>query len=343
MSIEMKPRSPAQRHAPSRGAALLLAMIVLTLVATVAAGMVYQQQRAVHVEAAERARTQAYWMLDSGIDFGRYVIRRFSTTKPKEGAPWDTDLQETRLSSLLAADRDNSADANLEAFISGRVEDAQSRYNLRNVLDNDGKEIDAEVKTLERICTLAGSPGLAPTLLAALKAMRTVPVNGPVLDSTAANAYPLTRIEHLRWLGVDAVTLERLMRYADLLPDNATKLNINTASAEVIQAVGDTSAGVAAQLQRVGAVPATRFNSVGEANSTVGLVEDKMLAEGRFDHSSSYYYIHATVRFEDRALTARALVKQEGSGSNANIRLLRLERGPVALPGSNMAATGPRS
>lgn len=327
---------------PSRGAALLLAMIVLTLVATVAAGMVYQQQRAVHVEAAERARTQAYWMLDSGIDFGRYVIRRFSNTKPKEGAPWDTDLQETRLSSLLAADRDNNADGGLEAFISGRVEDAQSRYNLRNVLDNDGKEIELEVQTLQRICELAGTPGLVPTLLAALKAMRTAPVNGPVLDSTVANSYPLTRMEHLRWLGVDAVTLERLMRYADLLPDAGTKLNINTASAEVIQAVGNKPAGVAAQLQRVGAVASSRFNSVGEANSTLGLVDEAALPEARFDHTSSYFYIHATVRFEDRALTARALVKQEGSGSNANIRLLRLERGPAVVPSSNTAATGSR-
>ncbi len=38
------------------GAALLLAMIILTLVGTLAAGMVWHQHRAIEVEAAERAR-----------------------------------------------------------------------------------------------------------------------------------------------------------------------------------------------------------------------------------------------------------------------------------------------
>jgi general secretion pathway protein K len=41
-----------------RGAALLLAMIIVALVATVTAGMVWQQNRAVQVEAAERARAR---------------------------------------------------------------------------------------------------------------------------------------------------------------------------------------------------------------------------------------------------------------------------------------------
>jgi general secretion pathway protein K len=39
-----------------RGAALLTAMIIVTLVATLAAAMVWQQWRAVQVEVAERAR-----------------------------------------------------------------------------------------------------------------------------------------------------------------------------------------------------------------------------------------------------------------------------------------------
>lgn len=48
-----------KRRRPPRGAALLVAMIVLTLVATLAAGMIWQQSRAIGVEGAERARVQA--------------------------------------------------------------------------------------------------------------------------------------------------------------------------------------------------------------------------------------------------------------------------------------------
>ena len=50
----MRRRTPSP--SPQRGAALLTAMIIVTLVSTLAAGMVWQQWRAVQVEVAERAR-----------------------------------------------------------------------------------------------------------------------------------------------------------------------------------------------------------------------------------------------------------------------------------------------
>ncbi|MBQ1762023.1 MAG: general secretion pathway protein GspK, partial [Aquincola sp.] len=61
-----------QRRTPprwrQRGAALLLAMIVLTLVATLAAGMVYQQDRAIRVEAAERAHEQTAHVAQGALE-----------------------------------------------------------------------------------------------------------------------------------------------------------------------------------------------------------------------------------------------------------------------------------
>ena len=154
------------RFRSERGAALLLAMIVLTLVSTVAAGMVWQQSRAIQIEAAERARAQAGWMLNSGIDFAREVVRRYGNADPRHEQAWDTELAETRLSALLAADRDNSADAALEAFISGRVDDAQSRYNLRNLMTTAGAkpDDDKELKTLQRLCAVIGLNGTAEPL-----------------------------------------------------------------------------------------------------------------------------------------------------------------------------------
>ena len=47
------------------GAAMLLALLIMTLVATLAAGMVWLQWRGIEVEAAERARAQAEWLLNA--------------------------------------------------------------------------------------------------------------------------------------------------------------------------------------------------------------------------------------------------------------------------------------
>lgn len=56
------------RPRPARGAALLVAMVLLSVVATLAAGMVWQQWRAVQVETAERSRHQSGWMLLGALD-----------------------------------------------------------------------------------------------------------------------------------------------------------------------------------------------------------------------------------------------------------------------------------
>ena len=58
-----------------RGAALLLAMLIVTIVATLAAGMVWQQWRGIEVEIAERARAQAAWLIEGATDWARLILR----------------------------------------------------------------------------------------------------------------------------------------------------------------------------------------------------------------------------------------------------------------------------
>ena len=94
-------RRPAPRARPAqRGAALLLALLLVALVATLASAMVWQQWRAVQVEAAERARAQAAWVLDGATDWSRLILREDARTGSNDHAaePWATPLAEARLS-----------------------------------------------------------------------------------------------------------------------------------------------------------------------------------------------------------------------------------------------------
>ena len=133
-------RQHAPRHRQQRGAALLLAMLILTLVATLASGMVWQQWRAIQVEGAERARTQSAWILSGALDWARLILREDARTGGADhlGEPWAVPLAEARLSSFLAADRDNNSAAEtdeIEAFLSGSIVDAQARWNLRKLVN----------------------------------------------------------------------------------------------------------------------------------------------------------------------------------------------------------------
>lgn len=158
-----------------RGAALLTAMIIVTLIASLAAGMVWQQYRAVQIEAADRARAQSAWILQGALDWARLILQedaKQNRNKPVDhlGEPWAVPLAEARLSTFLAADKNAAGDDDgPEAFLSGSIEDAQSRYNLRALLGGT-KVPELEQRVLERLCSQVNAPpGTAAVIIAGLR------------------------------------------------------------------------------------------------------------------------------------------------------------------------------
>jgi general secretion pathway protein K len=305
----------------SRGAAILLAMLVLTLVATVAAAMVWQQSRAVEVEGAERARAQAGWMLTSGIDFAREVVRRYADADPQRDQPWDVALAETRLSTLLAADPDRNADTDLEAFLSGQVEDAQARYNLANLFRDDGSLDPLERATLKRLCEALGLSGVDELLVAGLQQAQV----GAGTGLATGAAVPPGSFAQLRWLGLDDATLAALAPHVDLLP-RRSPVNLNSATAPVIYAAID---GI--DLPTAGRLVRQRQNRFARLEQ---LKEERLVPDSarvdpqRVTLRSTLVTVSATVRYEDRTLTERALLEVTGGGASARALVLRRERRP---------------
>ena len=123
-----------------RGAALLIAMLTVALVAMFAAASLWQQWRSVEVETAERARIQSGWILTGALDWARLLLREdelASGLVDHLGEPWAVPLKEARLSSFLAADSSNTttdlAPDTMEAFLSGQIVDLQSMMNVNNM------------------------------------------------------------------------------------------------------------------------------------------------------------------------------------------------------------------
>ena len=79
-----------RRWSGQQGAALLLAMVIVALVAAVTAGMVWQQTRVVQVEAAERARVQAAWILSGALDWARLILREDLRNNRASAQPHDS-------------------------------------------------------------------------------------------------------------------------------------------------------------------------------------------------------------------------------------------------------------
>ncbi len=302
------------------GAALLLAMVIVALITTIASGMVWLQARAVQVEAAERARTQAGWILSGALDWARLILREDQRGSRQRGnpydalsEPWATPLAEARLSTFLAADKDNNSDSGPEAFISGSIIDAQSRFNVRGIVDGAGKAVPVQVAALQRLANLAGAPGDTASRIAELMSQ----AYGPVGDA-GPQGPPLRprQLSDLAWMGMEPATLQRLAPWVDLLP-LPTPVNVNTASREALTAALDgVDLGTAERL--VQSRQRKPFETLAEIEAQL---PQGVRAEGsRISVGSSWFLVAGRLRLEERVLEERSLLQRDADRVNVRRR-----------------------
>jgi len=303
-------RSPTPtppRSSRQRGAALLTALIIVTLVVTLAASMVWQQWRAVQVETAERARMQSSWILQGGLDWARLILREDARSGRPTALtePWATPLAEARLSSFLAADKNNNAeDDGPEAFLSGSISDAQARFNLANLVDAAGKLSQPDLEAVERLCQTVGlATDVATRIATGLRDAQAAGSGG----NGNAPLRPRT-LAQLAWLGLDAATITALEPYATLLPTRAP-VNANTAAREVLAAV----------IKGLDLATAERLVQLRQRDpfKTLQAVETQIPGLGPLNGQqvsvvSSYFEVRGRLRLDDRVLEQRSLVFRSG-------------------------------
>ncbi len=326
-----------------RGAALLAAMLTVTLVATFAATALWQQFRAIEVETAERGRLQAAWILTGSLDWARLILREDANTGGVDhlAEPWAVPLNEARLSSFLAVDASTSAaepGRELDAFLSGQITDLQSRMNVINLIDGVGVSKTALV-TFGRLFESLGLPASQLTDFASqlLEASRGAnPAANPIGVPGAAPATPSAptdsatpllaqRVDQLVWLGLPPATLELLRPFITLLPVR-TEINLNTASAEVIHAATPGMDMVDAQ-KLVSVRASSHFRLVGDAIRLVSN-PDVQLAMAQHAVSSRYFEVRGLLRVEQTVVEERSVLQRD----RLVVRTLWRDRGVARTP-----------
>ena len=290
-----------------RGAALLAAMLTVTLVATLAAAALWQQWRDVEVETAERNRVQAGWLLLGALDWSRVVLQEDGRANRSNlvdhlGEPWAVPLQEARLSTFLAAqnnvsqNEDSGADV-LDAFLSGEIIDLQSRLNLRNLLDDAGKAYtDETLKPFLRLFGRLGLPSGAVLQIAnGLQQAQGKAPDAPLMPRTVAQ---------LSWLGIAPQLIARIEPYVTLLPQRTT-VNINTASAEVLWASTENLDWAGAN-QIVQQRASTPFKSLDAAAKSLG--RPNVFSSDLHAVFTRYFEARGRLRLGENVLSQRSVL-----------------------------------
>ena len=288
------------------GAALLTAMLTVTLVASIAAAALLQQWRNVEIEAAERTRVQSRWILTGALDWGRLILREDARSGGADhlGEPWAIPLEEARLSTFLATDRNKTEDSGADIFLSGRISDLQSRLNVRNLVDGANISKPAQqafAKLFEHLGLPAGElTTLTNNLFAALEIRDGRP---------AANAALLPqRVSQLSWLGLSRGSWLALQPFITLLPV-PTPVNLNTADAIVLYACIPTLDMAQAQ-QLVSNRQMQHFRALPEVNRLFG--DTLVLNDQMHSVSSRFFEVHGRLRMEQAVVEEHSVVQREG-------------------------------
>lgn len=232
------------------GAAVITALLVVVIATLAVSSLIWRvfaMGKSVEVLAA---RVQAHEVAVASIDWARVILRedaRISATDHL-AEPWAVPLADTRLGENLQP-KNGRVDDN-EASVAGRIEDAQSRFNLRNLLLT-GERGDTAQAGFLRMCGLVGvSAAQAGLIVERVKDIyqtsrnnRTESASSPTLTGDAPtaidNVIQGTTQPLLRWQDVrntpnlSGETWQRLKPYVVWLPQ-PSQVNANTASAEVL-------------------------------------------------------------------------------------------------------------
>lgn len=299
MSAPLRTRSGP---ACARGAAIVLAMLLAALAATIAVTLFTEQQRWSHAVLHRRDQVQAQAMVFAAVQWSRQILAEDArvTNVDHLGEPWAINLPPIPL--------DNGE-------IRGAISDAQGRLDV-NALAGTGAPADVYRERIARLLARVGGPVNALPAIADWIDGDAVPRMNGAEDSVylardvpgvAANA-PVLRIAELANVpGVSAAALSAASAHLTALP-TAAPINVNTASPEVLAAVF-AGAGSDAVAQILAARATRPFTSVLDLRTRL-----PQLQFGSDDVSlsirSDYFLVTVEARQGTTIARARALIRR---------------------------------
>jgi general secretion pathway protein K len=307
------------------GAAVLVAMLVVAMVATISAASLWKQWRSVEVESAERSRVQSSWILTGALDWARLILREDARAGGTDhlDEPWAVPLQEARLAAFLAADQPVAGDGQADgdnAFLSGSIADLQSRLNVAN-LAAVGKVSEPALRSFSRLFETLGLPQSELSLMA--ESLRLASDISPD-NAQGGLAPPMPqRLEHLAAMGLLTQTIAALEPYVTVLPGR-TPVNLNTASAQVLYSAIDGISMAEAQ-RMVDGRAGGAYRSVADAAKQ--LDGGRELAGSDFSVASRYFEVRGRLRLGQMVVEERSLVQRDG----LDVAVLQRGRGTVAF------------
>jgi len=290
---------------PQRGAALIMALLVVALATALASTLIWRQDLWLRQVETRRDLAQARLLSRAGIEWARAILAEDARTSVIDhlGEPWATVVP-----SMPAEGGE----------IGGGMTDEQSKWNLNNLVRN-GQISPGDLAVLRRLLDLLQlPPALATTLADWLDNDSEAGPDGAE-DAYYLSLRPpyrsanreLTDLDNLlRVRGYSSAIVERLRPYVSALP-GYNPVNVNTASAIVLDAVlADLSSAETRQI--VAERDRVPFRDIPDLRARLSRQELKNIAGAeRLDTHSRYFSVSIHARYGNAETAASALMDRQ--------------------------------
>jgi general secretion pathway protein K len=319
-SVPEADRRPSAHHR-QRGAAVLMALFVATLATLIVSGLFWQQFVLLRTIENQQLIVQSRVLMAGALDWARAMLREDAMRSSYDGLDefWAKGLAETRLDQL-----GESSTLAAQASIAGSIEDAQSRLNLRNLVGDDGEIVVSELEALTRLCDLLGVPTVNAELIG-LRMTEAFATQGAgdspgAVEPAARPLPPILAADIAAIPGLEAEAAARLAPYLVVLDSGKTRLNVNTAAAEVIAAQLNISLARAralvGQRERI-----SHFVDVGNFRNYLGDTGSGGSDAG-IATTSSYFFVRGQIRLARADIRMEALVRRAAQAGGGPVEVL---------------------
>ena len=302
-----------------RGAAIVTALLVVTLASVIVSALFYRESVAVRSIENRMALSQTRWVERAALDWAKVILRSDPNQFDHGSDVWGTPVVETQLDETVTGGA-SIGDSARNAFLAGSVTDAQAKFNVNTLVGSDGQPSLLHRAAMTKLVTLLGLPeGLVQQALARILKSRETKLDN---DTVPASAIRLVQFGDLRDLpGYGEAVMQALEPYVTVLPDETTQVNLNTASAEVIAAMIPE-----AQLAAVKTFVAQRdrapLTTLSTAHSRMGLDTTIQLSPRLLSVNTRYFWVNGVIRYDRVESQTQTLVRRDSSGARGTIQVV---------------------
>lgn len=310
-----------------RGVAVITALLLCTLAVSIVASLFWQQQVQVRSMENQRLQLQTKWILRGALDWARLVLQ--TAGQQNNGVTtlndvWNTPLAETRLDQYI--ERERIEGEVFDATLSGRVIDASSRYNLRNISLGQQQNLKHERIYANLLRNLQIDPALAKRTADYVRTTEPPPPRQPGSSQPPApKSIPVAikRVEDLLMIpGYTPEIIAKLRDYVIVLPDtsagNKHGINVNTAPAEVLAAMIENFTLAEGQAL-VESRKQAYFRDIG--GFKLRLNNKEPIDEPSVTFGSEFFLVQSRIRLDRANLDSEALVERQISGQTTVVTI----------------------